>query len=139
MVILRWGEDLAWWAVEIQDNQWVDNTEWQLVIWNCNCCNDDDDDDNGNSNLKGSRQDKKAKTGNGNEPILPNQHFEDNDNPSENNDTKALELLSMCSLTELITNLVSPLSGILPMWSNSALRGQPNAHFEPCKARYCCS
>jgi hypothetical protein len=67
MVILRCGEGPVWWAGETLDNQWVDNTEWHLVIGNRNCWNDDDDDDdNGNRNLMGSREDKEANTGNGN-------------------------------------------------------------------------
>jgi len=46
------------------------------------------------------------------EPVWPDQRGEDDDNPSEDDDTRALEWLPMRSGNELATDLVSPLSRI---------------------------
>jgi len=111
MVSLRCGEDLVWWAVETLGRQWLGNSERQMALRNCDL-SDDEDDDNGNGNSKGGGQDEGANTGKGKEPVQPDQRGEDDYNPSEDDDTRALELLPMCSRKELVTELVSPLSGI---------------------------
>jgi len=110
MVSLRCGEDIVWWAVETLGCRWLENTERQMALRNCDLSDDDDDDGNGNST--GGGQDKTANTGKGKGPVRPDQRGEDDDNLSEDNDTRALEWLPMCSRKELATELVSHLSGI---------------------------
>jgi len=111
MVSLRCGEDLVWWAVETLGGQWRENTERQIALWNCDL-SDDQDDDDGNGNSKGGGQDKRANTGKGKESVRPDQCGEDDDNLSEDDDTRTLEWLPMCSRKELAMELVSSLSGI---------------------------
>ena len=111
MLSLRCGEDLVWWAVETLGHRWLENTERQMALWNRDL-SDDEDDDDGNGNSTGGGQDKRANTGKGKEPVRPDQRGEDDDNPSEDDDTRALEWLPMCSRNELATELVSHLSGI---------------------------
>ena len=111
MVSHRCGEDLVWGAVETLGCRWLDNTEQQMAHRNCDL-SDDEDDDDGNGNLEGGGQDKGANTSNGKEPVQPDQRGDDDDNPSKNADTGALEWLPMCSRKELATELVSHLSGI---------------------------
>jgi hypothetical protein len=110
MVSLGCGEDLVWWTVETVGRRWLENTKRQLALLNCGLSNDDDDDDNGNS--MGGGQDKIGNTGKGKEPVRPDQCGEDDNNPSEDDDTRALGWLPMCSRKELETELVSHLSGI---------------------------
>jgi hypothetical protein len=111
MLSLRCGEHLVWWAVETLGRRWLENTEWQMVLRNRNL-SDDEDDDDGNGNSKGGGQDEEANTSKGKEPVRRDQRGEDDDDPSKDNDTRALEWLPMCSRKELATELVSPLSGI---------------------------
>jgi len=61
MVSLRCGEDLVWCAVETLGHLWLEYTEWQMALQNCDVSNDEDDDDR-NGNLKGGRQDTGAST-----------------------------------------------------------------------------
>jgi len=95
MVSLRCGEDLVWWAVETLGHRWLENTERQMVLWNHNL-SDDEDDDGSTVNSKGNEQNKGANTGKGKEPVRLDQRGEDNDNPSKDNDTRALKWLPMC-------------------------------------------
>ena len=111
MVSLRCGEDLVWWAVETLGRRWLENMERQMALQNCDL-SDDEDDDDGNGNSKGGGQDKGPNTGKGKEPVWPDQRGKDDDNLSEDDDTRALEWLPMCSREELATELVSHLSGI---------------------------
>jgi len=111
MVSRRCGEDLVWWAVETLGRWWLENTERQMTLRNCNLP-DDEDGENGNGNSTGSGEDNGANTGEGNEPTQPDQRGEDNKSPSEDNDTRALEWLPMCSRKELTTELVSHQSRI---------------------------
>jgi len=82
-----------------------------MALWNCNL-SDDEDDDNGNGNSKCGGQDKGANTGVGNEPVQQDYRGEDDDNlskdsddPSEYDDTRALEWLPMCSEKSWLLNL----------------------------------
>jgi len=111
MVSLWCREGLVWWAVEILGLRWMENTELQMALRNCDL-SDDKDDDDGNGNSKGGGQDKGANTGHGTEPVQPDQRGEDDDCPSEDDDTRAIEWLPMCSRKVLATELVSPLSRI---------------------------
>jgi hypothetical protein len=96
MVSLRCGEDLVWWAVETLGRRWLENMEQQMALRNRDLSdNEDDDDCNGNS--KGSGQDEEANTSKGKETVRRDQRGEDDDNPSEDYDTRALEWLPMCS------------------------------------------
>jgi len=81
-----------------------------MALRNCDLSDDDDDDGNGNST--GGGQDNRANAGKGKGPVRPDQRGEDDDNPSEDDDTRALEWLPMCSRKELATELVSHLSRI---------------------------
>jgi len=110
MVSLRCGENLVWWAVETLGRRSLENTERQMALRICDLSDDDDDDSNGNST--GGGQDKRANTGKGQQPVWPDQLGEDDDNPSKDDDTRALEWLPMCYRKELATELVSHLSGI---------------------------
>jgi len=114
MVSLRCGEDLVWWAVETLGRRWLENTEQQMALRNCNV-SDDQDDDDGSANSRCGGQFKGAITGEGKEPVEPDQGGEDDDNHSEDDETRALEWLPMCSRKESAMELVSPLSGIQPM------------------------
>ena len=111
MVSLRCGEDLVWWAVEKLGHRWLENTEWLMALPNCTFSNDEDDDD-GNGNSTGGGQEKGANTDKEKEPVQPDQCGEDDDNPSEDDDTRAPEWLPRCCRNELATELVSHLSGI---------------------------
>jgi hypothetical protein len=110
MVSLRCREDLVWWAVETLGRRWLEIMERQMALQNCDLSDDDDDDGSGNST--GGGQDQRANTGKGKGPVQPDQRGEDDDNPSEDDDTRALEWLPMCSRKELATEPVSYLSGI---------------------------
>jgi hypothetical protein len=109
MLSLRCAEDLVWWAVETMGRRWLENTERQTALRNCDLADDDDD---GNVNSTGGGQTKRANTGKGKEPVRPDQRGEDDDNPSEDDDPRALEWLRMCTRNELATELVSHLSRI---------------------------
>jgi hypothetical protein len=109
-VSLRCGEDLVWWAVETLGCRCLENTERQMALRNCDLSDDHDGDGNGNST--GGGQDKRANTDKRKGPVRPDQRSEDDDNPSEDDDTRALEWLPMCSRKELATELVSHVSGI---------------------------
>jgi hypothetical protein len=80
MVSLACGEDLVWWAVETLGRRWLENTERQMALWNCDLSDDDDDDSNGNST--GGGQEKRANTAKGKKPVRPDQPGEDDENPS---------------------------------------------------------
>ena len=84
-----------------------------MALQNCDLSNDTNDDGNGNST--GGGQDKRANTGKGKDPGWPDQRGEHDDNPSEDNNTRALKWLPMCSQNKLGMELVSHLSGIYPM------------------------
>jgi len=86
MVSLRCVEDLVWWAVETLGRWWLENTERQMALQNCDL-SDNEDDDDGNGNSKGCVQAKGANTGKRKEPVWPDQRGEDDDNPSEDDDT----------------------------------------------------
>ena len=109
-VSLRCGEDLVWWAVETLGRRWLENTERQMALRNCDLS--DDDNNNGNCNSMGGGEDKSAYTGQGKESGRPDQRGEDDDNPSKDDDTRALKWLPMCSRKEMATEHVSYLSGI---------------------------
>jgi hypothetical protein len=81
MVSLRCGQDLVWWAVETLGRWWLENTEWLMVLRNCDFSDNDDDDINGNST--GGGQGKSANTRKGKAPVRPDQRGEDDENPSE--------------------------------------------------------
>jgi len=66
----------------------------------------------------GGGQDKGANTGGGKEPVWPDQWGEDDDNPSEDNDTRALKWLPMYSGKELVMEILNHLSGIWPLQWN---------------------
>jgi len=68
MISLRCGEDLVWWAVETLGHRWLENTERQMALRNCNLS--DDDDDNGNGNSTGGGEEQRTNTGKGKEPVL---------------------------------------------------------------------
>ena len=89
----------------------MESTERQIALRNRDL-SDDEDDDDGNGNSKGGGQDEEANTGKGKEPVRRDQRGQDDDNPSEDDDPRALEWLPMCSRKELATELVSLLSGI---------------------------
>ena len=74
----------------------VGKTEQQMLLRNRNL-SDYEDDDHSNDNSKGGGRDKGASTGEGKELVRPDQCGEDNDNPSKDDDTRALEWLPMCS------------------------------------------
>jgi len=78
---------------------------------NCDLHNDEDADDSNGSSKSGG-QDTGANTSKGNERVRPNQCGEDDDNPSEDDDTRALEWFPMWHRKEFATELVIPLSGI---------------------------
>jgi len=82
-----------------------------MALWNCDLSNDEDHD-NGNGNVKGGGQDKGANTGEREEPVRPDQRWEEDDNLSEDNDTRALKWMPMGSRKEFATSLISPPSGI---------------------------
>jgi hypothetical protein len=84
-----------------------------MALRNCDLSDDEDDDGNGNS--MGGWQDQRANTGKGKGPVQPDQRGEDDDNLSEDDDTRALQWLPMCSRKELATELASHPSGIWPM------------------------
>jgi hypothetical protein len=78
-----------------------------MVVRNCDLSDDNHEDSNGNST--GGGQDQRANTGKGTEPVRPDQRGEDDDNPSKDDGTRALEWLPMCNRKEFATELVSHL------------------------------
>ena len=111
MVSLRCGENLVWWAVETLPHRWVENTEQEMVLHNRNH-SDDEDEDDGIGNSTGSRQDNGGSILKRNESVQPDHYGEDDDNPCEDNNSRALEGFPMRSRKELATELVSHISGI---------------------------
>jgi len=111
MVSHKCGEDLVWWVVETQGRLGLEDTQWQRAPRNRDV-SDKDDDHNSNGNSMGGGQGKRANTGKGKEPVGPDQCGEDHNNPYEDDNTRALERFPMCSQTESVTELVSPLLGI---------------------------
>jgi hypothetical protein len=85
--------------------------EWQMVLWNCNR-SEDEHVANPIGNSTGCGQDMEATTSKGREPIRPDQHGEDDDIPSEDDNTRALKWLPIWCKQELAMELVSHLSGI---------------------------
>jgi hypothetical protein len=111
MISLECGECLIWWALETLGCQGLENTQRQMVFQNCDLCDDEGvEDSNGHST--GSGQGNGANNSRGKEPVRPDQFWVGDDNPFEDDDTKALEWLPMCSRTEFARELVSTLSGI---------------------------
>jgi len=111
MVSLRCGEDLVRWAVETLDRRWLESTERQMALRNCDL-SDTEDDDDGNDYSKGGWQDDGGNLGQGKAPVRLDQRGEDDHNPSEDHDTGALKWLPVCSPNEFATLLVIPLSRI---------------------------
>jgi len=111
IVSLWCGENLVTWAVETLGRWWLESSEQQMMLRKCDLSSDEDDED-GIGNLNGGGQDKGDITGNGKEPVRPDQRGEDDSSTSKDDDNRDLEWLPMRSRKELATELVSPLSGI---------------------------
>jgi len=97
--------------VETLDRWWLESTERQ-VAFRYRDLSDTEDDDDGNDYSKSGWKDEGANTGQGKPPVRLDQRGEDYHNPSEENDTGALEWLPVCSRNEFATELVIPLSRI---------------------------
>lgn len=88
--------------------------EWEIAHWNCNFFDDEDDDD-GDGKSMGGGQEKGSNAGKGIVPVGPDQCGKDDQDPSEDDNPRALQRLPMCSRTEFSMKDVSYLFGILPM------------------------
>jgi len=89
LVSLRCGDHLIRWAGETLGHRALENMERQIGLRNCHHSDDEDDDDNNGSSTDYG-QDKGDTTIEGKVPVRPDQHGGDDNNPSGEDDTRAL-------------------------------------------------
>ena len=85
----------------------LENTEQQMVLRNGNLSDDEADHDR-KRNSKVSWEVISSNSRKGKEPVGPDQCGKEDNNPSEDDDTRALEWLPMCSRKDLVMELLWP-------------------------------